>query len=143
MAEQPLNSMAERIRAAKEKREKQQIEQALQGLLGACSGATGALVATGDGFVVVEVFKNMMAGSTLAAISSSLISLAESMAKETSSGLCNNVIIEAEEGTIVSLRITPIRVLTVIAEKKTRLGMLLSAAKICVDQLAGVLANAS
>ncbi|MFO1349305.1 MAG: roadblock/LC7 domain-containing protein [Gammaproteobacteria bacterium] len=119
--------------------EKQKAERELQKLLDTCPGAHGALLATADGFVVAKVFKEDMADKTLAAISSSLMSLAESVAYEGRQGPCQNVIVEAEAGHVVSLRINHTRVLTVIAARRTRLGMLLSAAKVGAEQLAKIL----
>lgn len=116
--------------------DKQPIEQGLQQLLADCSGATAALVVTDDGFVVAQAFKREMAVKSLAAITSSLMGLAESMVQETSQQGCRNVIIEAEEGNIVTLRINSTRVLTAIANKSCNLGMLLSSAKLCAEDLA-------
>ena len=115
------------------------VEQALQRLLDSCTGSQGALVATDDGFVVAKIFKQEMAAKTLAAITSSVLSLSESMVKETQQGTCRNVIVEAQGGNIVSLRISRTRVLTAMAGPNTRLGMLLSAAKVCAEQLAKVI----
>ncbi len=119
--------------------DKQPIEQGLQQLLADCTGATAALVVTDDGFVVAQAFKREMAVKSLAAITSSLMGLAESMVQETSQQGCRNVIIEAEEGNIVTLRINSTRVLTAIANQGCNLGMLLSSAKLCAEDLAIVL----
>ncbi len=119
------------------------VESALTRLLSSCPGAQGALVATDDGFVVAKVFKQEMAAKTLAAITSSVMSLSESMIKETQQGPCNNVIVEGQGGNIVSLRISKTRVLTAMAGPRTRLGMLLSSAKVCAEQLTKTLAGRS
>jgi len=118
--------------------EKQQVEDVLKLFLDACPGAKGALVATADGFVISSLFKGEVAMRSLAAITSSIMSLAESLAKEASQGVCRNLVIEAEEGNAVALRINRTRILTVIAEHRTRLGMLLSAAKRCTESLANI-----
>lgn len=116
--------------------EKHSTQQALERLVASCPGTKGALVATSDGFVVAQAMRQEVVVRTLAAITSSVISLAESMVKETRLGPCQNLIIESLDGNVIALRINRTRVLTVIAEKKTRLGMLLSAAKQCVERLA-------
>ena len=116
-------------------REEEIIVAALSKMLETCPGSIGALVATADGFAVARVFKKSVAESTLAAITSSIVSLAESLAKETNQGACRNVVVEAEEGNIVSLRISDRRVLTAIASTHGSLGMILSAARSCVEQL--------
>jgi predicted regulator of Ras-like GTPase activity (Roadblock/LC7/MglB family) len=129
-------SPLEKLKAA---REIQQVEKLLQRLLDVCVGATGALVATADGFVVARVFKQDIADKSLAAITSSVMSLAEALVNETGQGPCQNLIIEGQEGHVVSLRINHTRVLTAMATRNTRLGMLLSAAKACAEQLASTL----
>ncbi|NIR29193.1 MAG: hypothetical protein GWN84_07730 [Gammaproteobacteria bacterium] len=111
------------------------VTSALKTLLDSCAGSLAALVATDDGFVVAEAFKREMAVKSLAAITSSLMGLAESMVKETDQWPCRNVVIEADNGNIVSLRVADQRVLTAIASKETSLGMLLSAAKACAETL--------
>ena len=115
--------------------EKQQASIALQQFMEECSGATGAMVATADGFVIASSFKTEVAMRSLAAITSSIMSLAESLAKETKQGACNNLVIEAEAGNAVSLRVSRTRILTVMAEHRTRLGMLLSTAKRCTERM--------
>lgn len=129
-------SPVEKLKAAQEK---QQVEKALQRLLEMCAGATGALVATADGFVTARVFKQEIADKSLAAITSSAMSLAEALVNETGQGPCQNLIIEGQGGHVVSLRINHTRVLTAMATRNTRLGMLLSAAKVCAEQLASTL----
>ena len=119
--------------------DKRPIEHGLQQLLSDCSGSVAALVVTDDGFVVAQVIKREMAVKSLAAITSSLMGLSESMVQETDQKACRNVIIESEEGNIVTLRINSTRVLTAIASRSASLGMLLSAAKSCAEELASVL----
>jgi predicted regulator of Ras-like GTPase activity (Roadblock/LC7/MglB family) len=116
--------------------EKSEATLALEHLIDADAGIRGALVATADGFVVSKVCQHEVAERKLAAITSSLLSLAESLTKEAAQGSCQNLITESEEGSMVSLRINRTRVLTVMADKKTRLGILLNAAKICAERLA-------
>ena len=119
--------------------DKRPIEQGLQQLLSDCTGSVAALVVTDDGFVVAQVIKREMAVKSLAAITSSLMGLSESMVQETAQKACRNVIIEAEAGNIVTLRINSTRVLTAIASRNASLGMLLSSAKTCAEELASVL----
>ena len=119
--------------------DKRPIEQGLQQLLSDCTGSVAALVVTDDGFVVAQVIKRDMAVKSLAAITSSLMGLSESMVQETAQKACRNVIIEAEAGNIVTLRINSTRVLTAIASRNASLGMLLSSAKTCAEELASVL----
>ena len=116
-------------------REEEIIVAALSRMLATCPGFVGALVATADGFSVAQVFKKSVAESTLAAITSSIMSLAEAMANEANQGACHNVVVEGEDGSIVSLRINERRVLTVIASTQASLGMILFATRNCVEQL--------
>jgi predicted regulator of Ras-like GTPase activity (Roadblock/LC7/MglB family) len=133
-----LNPMSTGLIAIGTPEEKQQVEEALKLLMDACPGTKGALVATADGFVISASFKSEVAMRSLAAITSSIMSLAESLAKETEQGVCRNLVIEAEAGNAVALRINRTRILTVVAEHRTRLGMLLSAAKRCTESLANI-----
>ncbi len=116
-------------------REKEIIVAALSKMLETCPGSIGALVATADGFAVARVFKKSVAESTLAAITSSIMGLAESLAKEADQGACRNVVVEGEDGNIVSLRINERRVLTAITSTQASLGMILFAARNCVEEL--------
>jgi predicted regulator of Ras-like GTPase activity (Roadblock/LC7/MglB family) len=107
-------------------------------LLAGCAGTTGALIVTDDGFPIVYRLSPGMDPNRLAAITSSLLGLSESMAREGSQGKCDNVILENGEGNAVMMRIDRLRILTALAVKDTRLGMLISATRKCAIAAAGI-----
>ncbi len=111
-------------------------EEELQELLDNCHGTVGALIASDDGFVVHHVLKSGLPKEKIAAITSSLLGLAESAAYEGRQGNCKNVIVENELGMMLYLRINRQRVLTVLADTSVSLGMLLSSARRAQARLA-------
>lgn len=110
-------------------------DKELADLLEDCHGTLGALIASDDGFVINHQLRTGLPKEKIAAITSSLLGLAESVAYESEQGNCNNVIVENEKGIMLFLRITPTRVLTVMANTTVSLGMLLSATRQVVNNL--------
>jgi len=111
------------------------IETELQKIFDRCPNLLAVMIATDDGFAVRHIINNAITPSKLAAMSSSLMSLSESVVREAGSIECKNLLIEAEGCLVVLLRINPKYLLTTISQIDTGIGMLLSNSKRCVEVL--------
>ena len=111
-------------------------KEKLAGLLDRCEGAYGAILSTIDGHELTAVNQRDLPTSRIAAMSSSLVALGETMAREAKQNACKFVIVENSDGYAVTLRITPKLVLTTFAGKQTNLGMLLSSSRATADAIA-------
>lgn len=114
-------------------------ERRLEELLQKFDGVYGAIVSSIDGNYVLASLKREMPVATLSNMTSSLLALGESIARESSQRLCQFVILENSDGRVVSLRINEVLMLTCISNKKINLGMLLSAGRTAADMLAQLL----
>ena len=74
-------------------------------------------------------------GNRIAAMTSSLLALAESMAKESEHGLCQHIIVQNGDGVIVTQRLGKSLVLTSMAGRGANLGMLHSVTKSGVEEI--------
>jgi predicted regulator of Ras-like GTPase activity (Roadblock/LC7/MglB family) len=111
------------------------LEPHLIKFLESCDGAYGALVVTDDGYVISHHLRKQVPAKTLAAMTSSLLGLSESVAHESGISSCNDVMVEGAEGTFVAKRIDDSRILAAMANKGTKIGMLLSASRNCIDSI--------
>lgn len=89
-------------------------------------GLYGVLFSTADGEPVSAHFQNSMDRDRLAAMSSSLVALGETMAREAQQQTCDYAIVQTGDGYIVSLRIGKHLLMSAFARNDTNLGMLLS-----------------
>ncbi len=100
-----------------------------------CDGIDGLLISTVDGHVVTSLFRVTLEENRLAAMTSSLLALAESLARETKQDVCKYIIVQNNEGVLVTQRFGKSLVLTAIADKATNLGMLHSVTRTGVNKL--------
>lgn len=100
-----------------------------------CHGINGLLISTVDGHVVTSLFRETLEENRLAAMTSSLLALAESLAKETKQDLCKYIIVQNSLGVLVTQRFGKSLVLTAIADQSTNLGMLHSVTRMGVNKL--------
>lgn len=106
-------------------------------MMDSCHGITGLLISTVDGHVVSSLFRGKsMQDARLAAMTSSLLALGESLSKEAEQDLCKHIIVQNSEGMIVTQRFGKSLVLTSFADTKTNLGMLHSVTRIAAIKLA-------
>lgn len=108
----------------------------LGGLIDHCEGAYGAILSTIDGNELTAATQRELPTSRIAAMSSSLVALGETMAREARQQACKFVIVENSDGYAVTMRITPRLVLTSFAGKQANLGMLLSSSRATADVIA-------
>src|SRR6218665_2957289 len=89
-----------------------------------CSGITTLVVSTVDGHALTSHHSETIDESRMAAMTSSLLALAESLAKEVKQNACRHIIVQNSDGVIVTQRLGKSLVLTSIAGQNTNLGML-------------------
>ena len=100
-----------------------------------------AVVATTDGFEVVSAPVRVDEGgeaSRLAAMSSSMLALAEAMVREADLSICNDVLVDCAAGRLLLLSV-PVSdarfVLCVGARGDTTLGHVLAAGRLCAEEM--------
>lgn len=99
-----------------------------------CHDITALLVSTVDGHALLSsgAIKDE---SRVAAMTSSLLAIAESLSKETEQNACQHIIVQNEDGILVTQRLGKSLVLTSIAGKSTNLGMLHSVTRSGVEKI--------
>ncbi len=104
----------------------------LNALVGSSSEVLGALISTVDGFEVAAQVNPTTSVQKLAAMTSSLLALAEAMSHEGKVGNCVDVVIEAGEGMVLVMDVPNGQrrmLLTVLCNKVATLGSVLWAAR--------------
>lgn len=115
------------------------VESQLAILLGEQDSAYGALLSSIDGHHQANVMQKELHTSKLAAMTSSVIALGESLAKEAEQSLCQHVIVQNRDGYIVTQRLSHVLALTVFAKSTVSLGMLLASVRSAAEQLQQIL----
>jgi hypothetical protein len=94
-----------------------------------CNSVYAAFVSTTDGHPLAQHSKVILNESTLAAMTSSCIALGDRIAAEVHQQGCELSIIQNTEGYLAIKRVDKRWVLTVLADKKVNLGLLLTSTK--------------
>lgn len=95
----------------------------------------GCLVSRADGIALGHKLPDDFDVHRFAAMSSSLLALGDTFAKEASKGLINSVLVEGIEGNIYVVHAGPNLVLTIITQKNSNLGMTLAYARRAVERI--------
>lgn len=104
-------------------------QQELTKLLLELPSLEGAVLSSADGLMVAcEDKTGQLEGETIAAMSSSIISLADTLAGQAGRPEVKNIISEAESSTLVVLHAGDL-ILTVIGKPEVQIGLVLAAAK--------------
>jgi len=107
----------------------QACQRELTQLLSELPSIEGAVLSSADGLMVAcEDKTGALEGETIAAMSSSMISLADTLAGQAGRPEVENIISEAESSTLVVLHAGDL-ILTVIGKPETQIGLVLVAAK--------------
>lgn len=109
----------------------------LDTLVNSGTGITAAFISTSDGRHLLHHSKDRD-GHRVAAMSSSLLALGETVSRELTLDPCRNVLVECAGGYAVVLRIPDAfgrLLLTCVSSNTGQLGMLLSKSKICATAL--------
>ena len=99
---------------------------------------SGVLISTVDGFEIAATLTPGLSAAKLSAMTSSLLALAEAMCKETASGACRDMVIDAEKSRILLMELPHHKqklVLAVLCTNKVTLGQVLWAVRTCREQL--------
>lgn len=113
----------------------QTIRTRLNELLTQQSGIYGTLLSSIDGHRIAEAQQRNLHVSKLAAMTSSVIALGESLAKEAEQSQCQFVIVQNRDGYIVTQRLGKQHALTAFATSAVSLGMLLAAVRSTAEAL--------
>jgi uncharacterized protein len=105
---------------------------------------TGALVSTVDGFPVAAHLRQPDAAPRLAAMTSSLIALAEAISREAHAGECRDLVIEGSTGRVLMMDVPQPAgklLLSVLCAPTATLGQVLWAAQHCRRDISARLAG--
>ena len=101
-----------------------------------------ASLVTDDGFEVVHVPESAANGGRFASMTSSVQALSEAVSRELSIGASGYVVIAAENGHVLQLRVPGYElILAALFDTHETLGKALSSSRRCVEQLAGLLSH--
>jgi predicted regulator of Ras-like GTPase activity (Roadblock/LC7/MglB family) len=110
-------------------------EETLTRVMERTQGAYGAVLATIDGHAVLSVTHRDLPSDRIAAMTSSLLALGETIAREAQQRQCKFVIVENSDGYVVTLRITAKLTLSTFSGNEANLGMLLSASRNAAESI--------
>lgn len=111
------------------------IRSVFEEMMANCEGIDGLMVSTVDGHSLISSYRRPMDASRLAAMTSSLLAISESLSREASQDVCRHIIVQNTEGVLVTQRLGRTLVLTSMADKTTNLGMLHSVTRAGVEKI--------
>lgn len=104
-------------------------QQTLKNFLGDNDLADGLVLATEDGLLIANAIQNKaIEPDAIAAMSASMLALADALAGQAGRAYADNLISEAESSTLVILHAAEL-ILTVIGRPNVNIGMILNAAR--------------
>lgn len=137
--EKDISSLVERIQSSGNDEANQefrnQLITMLQELVEESSDIVGALVTSSDGHAWGQVLPVGFDGRRFAAMSSALMALSDTLAREAKKGQTVNVMIEGMEGNIYVLHAGNKLSLTVFTNIKPNLGLTLAQARRAADRI--------
>lgn len=116
--------------------------RALETLFERCDGVNVAILALRDGRPFVEKTRRTMDSGRMAAMTSSLVALGQSVLKEISAGALDHMLVEGAGGKLVVSAVPGtggLLLLAVSAASDARLGLVLGQAKICCAEVAAAI----
>ncbi len=108
--------------------------ETIAALVDAHTDVAGALVSTVDGFAVASTLREPVSAARLAAMTSSLVALAEAISREGQAGNCRDLVIDGTDGRVLLMDVpdgAQTLLLTVLCESTATLGQVLWAARHC------------
>ena len=137
--EKDISSLVERISSGGTKglteEFRSQMDVLLRELVDESSDIVGALVTSSDGHAWGQVLPVGFDGKRFAAMSSALMALSDTLAREAKKGPTVNVMVEGMEGNIYVLHAGKSLSLTVFTNIKPNLGLTLAQARRAVDRI--------
>lgn len=110
-------------------------QRVIERLVADVEGLTAVQISTADGYVVAAHLSTGVHDKKLAAMSSSLIGLAESVSQELKIGAPENLLVEAKHGTAVALRVSEHLLLLAAVSRGASLGTVLWQAKSAAEAI--------
>ena len=101
----------------------------------------GVILSSIDGNALLQVLERDVSADRLATMNSSILALAETMARESRQQQCRFVILENSNGRIVSLRVNKTLLMTTISNQEGNLGMVLNISQRTAIALAEVVSE--
>lgn len=111
------------------------IQSVFAEMMQSCNGITALVVSTVDGHALISRHDAVIDDNRMAAMTSSLLAIAESLAKEARQNVCQHIIVQNSDGLVVTQRLGKSLVLTSMADHKTNLGMLHSVTRVGVEKI--------
>lgn len=120
---------------------RQRVDAYLNTLVHDVDGLMGVVVASLDGFALAQIGREEDTVSRLAAMSSSMLALAEALGRELVIGPLGALILEAAHGKVLMLTVPvqPPQLLMVACDQTSAMGQVLWHAKQCARRLAATL----
>lgn len=114
------------------------LERHLNSLVAAVDGLSGVVVASLDGFALAQVGRADGAAERLAAMTSSMLGLANALGRDLDIGVLDTLMLDAEHGKVLMLTIPsqPMRVLMAACNQNCVMGQILWHAKQTVPAIA-------
>jgi predicted regulator of Ras-like GTPase activity (Roadblock/LC7/MglB family) len=110
----------------------------IESLLQLNTVANGAVVSTRDGFEVAKSLHSSVSPAKIAAMSGSLLSVADAITRLGEGAVCKNVVIESDSGQVVIMSIPTIHtslLMTVFCVANMNLGQVLGPIRRCVQDI--------
>ena len=104
-----------------------------------CPDIDSCILSTVDGHEVFSLSQRPTATDRLSTMNSSILALAETMARESQQELCRFVILENSNGRIVVLRVNRHLLLTCVSNLDSKLGMVLTLGQRAAKSLAATI----
>lgn len=108
-----------------------------------CSGLYVSALCSIDGHELIHEMSRAISSSRLAAMSSSILALAETLAAEADQQACRFVILENSNGRVVTVRVNQRLLLTCMANHDSNLGVLLRVGRETANKIGKIFENGS
>jgi len=130
-----LQKMGDRQTGGVSESFRRQLKSLLVDLVEESSDILGALITSSDGHAWAEVMPNNLDSNRFAAMSSALLALSDTLAREAAKGPTNNVLIEGAQGNIYVLHAGKSMSLTVFTAASPSFGLTLAQARRTVEKI--------
>lgn len=117
----------------------QQLDDIMQNALSSISGLEAVAVVSLDGLIMTSALPPEIDESRVAAMTAAILGLGERTAQEMNRGILDQIYIKGENGYVMIMAIGDIAVLTALADKNAKLGLLFVMLKRTAQQIETVL----
>ncbi|HEY71730.1 MAG: hypothetical protein DRJ03_20400 [Chloroflexi bacterium] len=117
----------------------EQMVEHLRGLQSSATDVEASAVVSVDGLIIASLLPTTVEEDRVSAMSAAMLSLGERIASELGRGVLNQVYVKGNSGYIVLMSVGEDAVLTVLARKEAKLGLIFLEMRRAVKGLAGLL----